>query len=120
MASVTATAPTRQTDRIRRPLPKPARTIRWVSEPIGDDRNYGLCRIRVGKLSADYYVEEFPAADGRGFELQKNPGASPIEEPTTYHVYLHQNGQDRQCDCLGFMQHCHCKHADGLLALLSH
>jgi hypothetical protein len=73
----------------------------------------------VGKESADYYVRELPAADGRGFEVEKIDLQVALEDRTAYHVYLAANGQDRSCECRGFCRWGHCKHSDGLSALIA-
>jgi hypothetical protein len=81
------------------PRPKQSRSVRRLAADA--------VRITCGRVTRDYPLREFPADEGRGFQVGE------------YNVFLHANGQDRLCDCLGFLQHGHCKHADGLAALLS-
>ena len=75
--------------------------------------------ITRGKEVRQYYVNELPAADGRGFAVEKIELGTPAGERAVYHVYLHQNGRDRSCECKGFLRHGRCKHADGLSALFT-
>jgi hypothetical protein len=108
MSTSTATAPARQ----RKPRPKPARFIRLVVPPAGGT---GVVRVHVGKVSTDYSVREFRSeVGGRAFELVKLGLEADGE---VYHVRLTGNGQD-SCDCRGFVRHSHCKHRDGLAALV--
>jgi hypothetical protein len=109
MSTTTATAPDRQ----RRQRTKPARFIRLVVRPDGGT---GVVRVRVGRRSADYSLREFRSdVGGRAFELVKLGLEADGE---MYHVRLTGNGQD-SCDCRGFVRHSHCKHRDGLAALVA-
>jgi hypothetical protein len=114
-----ASTATTKTQRQRKPRPKPARSIKWLTTPLSPEKPYGAVKLTCGKLTHAYYVNELPAADGRGFELEKIELATALEERTAYHVFLHANGQDRHCDCRGHARWGHCKHADGLAALLA-
>jgi hypothetical protein len=97
----------------RKPRAKPARFIRLVVAPAGGT---GVVRVHVGKQSADYSLREFPSeVGGRAFELVKLGLEADGE---CYHVRLTNNGQD-SCDCRGFVRHSHCKHRDGLAALVA-
>ena len=108
MATSTATAPARQ----RKPRPKPERRIRLCVRPDGPSA--GVVRITVGKDEADYFLTEIPADFGRGFQVEK-VGIDCAE--AAYHVNL--DADRRTCECQGFLRHEHCKHADGLAALIA-
>ena len=103
--NATIPAPPRQ----RKPRTKPARSIRLTLKPFAN--NPGVVRITVGKESADYLLSEIPADYGRGFTVEKM-GA----DDGAYHVNL--DGTNRTCECKGFGRWHHCKHADGLAALV--
>jgi len=105
--NATANASTRQ----RKPRQKPARSIRLTLQPF--DGNPGVVQITVGKERADYFVTPIPADFGRGFKVEKMGDEA---DPTAYHVNL--DGEQRSCECKGFGRWHHCKHADGLAALV--
>jgi hypothetical protein len=114
MSSLPATAVRKQP---RKPRPKPARSIRWLTLPLTPQKPYGAVRITCGKLVTDYFLSEIGTAEGRGFELEKIDHA-PTGQPTDrYHVLLASDGH-HTCDCLGHAHHGHCKHVEGLAALL--
>jgi hypothetical protein len=89
---------------------KPARTIR-LAVPLNAEGQGGVVRITVGKESADYLLARVPADFGTAFRLEK-VGA----EQDAYHVNL--NGQQSTCECKGFTRWNHCKHTEGLAALV--
>jgi hypothetical protein len=97
--------------RVRKPRPKPARSIRLCVNPEG--QTPGVLRITVGKEQADYFLTAVPADFGRAFRLEK----IGEEDGEAYHVNL--DGQQRTCECKGHLRHNHCKHADGLAALIA-
>jgi hypothetical protein len=104
--NATHTASPRQ----RKPRPKPERFVSLPVRPSG--QMAGVVRIRVGKEEAvDYLLTELAADFGRGFRLEKAGG----EE--VYHV--NREGTRTTCECKGFLRHSHCKHADGLAALIA-
>jgi hypothetical protein len=107
MATTTATAAPRQ----RKPRPKPARSIRLIVSPAPDCT--GVVRIAIGKEAPDYLLTEFAADFGRGFLVEK----VSFDAPAAYHVNL--DGDARTCDCPGHSSHGHCKHSDGLAALIA-
>lgn len=107
MTTTTATAPARQ----RQPRPKPARNISLRIRPEGS--NAGVVRITVGRAQTDYFLTEMAADFGRGFRVEK----VGLEGGPAYHVNL--DGDRRTCDCQGHARHGHCRHADGLAALLA-
>ncbi len=108
MTTTTATARPRQ----RKPRQKPARFVRLVVPP--DGIGVGVVRLTVGGKSGEYLL--FPAAAdfGRGFRVEKI-GLEARGE--VYHVNL--DGDKRTCECKGFLKWGHCKHADGLAALIA-
>jgi hypothetical protein len=101
----------------KRPRPKPARSILWLTAPLTADRPSGAIRITAGKLTVDYHVRELPAVGGRGFELEKIDRDAPAESRDRYHVFLSDEGHT--CTCLGYERWGHCKHTEGLAALLT-
>ena len=103
-----ASAPARQ----RAPRPKPERRIRLEVPPEGDA--LGIVRIWVGAEHADYFLTPIPADFGRGFRVEKI--GLQVNDPP-YHVNI--DGERRSCECKGFLRHGHCKHADGLAALIA-
>jgi hypothetical protein len=107
MSTTTATAKPRQ----RKPRPKPERRIRLCVKPEG--LSSGLIRIWVGKEEADYLLTEVSADFGRGFRVEK----AGTDTEATYHVNI--DGGKGACDCKGHSRHGHCKHGDGLAALIA-
>jgi hypothetical protein len=95
----------------RKPLPKPQRSIRIEVRP--EDNGLGIVRITVGKAQ-DYFLTLIPADFGRGFAVEKI-GLHCNEPP--YHVNI--DAGKKTCECKGFLRHGHCKHADGLAALIA-
>jgi hypothetical protein len=71
----------------------------------------GVVRITVGSKEADYFLTPLATDFGRGFLLEK------IGHEESYHVNL--NGPQSTCECKGFLKHGHCKHRDGLAALVA-
>jgi hypothetical protein len=105
MTTTTATASPRQ----RKPRPKPQRSIR-LSVPLNAEGRNGLVSITVGKQTDEYYVSRIPADFGKGFSLEK------LGSDDVYCVNI--DGQKHTCECKGHARHGHCKHADGLAALI--
>jgi hypothetical protein len=67
----------------------------------------------VGKASTDYFLSRIPSDFGTAFCLEKVGDA----EGAAYHICL---SADRNlCDCQGHARWQHCKHADGLAALVA-
>ena len=110
MSTTTATAPARP----RKPRSKPERRIGLVVRPEGGT---GVVRIAVGMASTDYTLREFRSdIGGRAFELAK---AGPDADGEVYHVRLTGDPRQDSCSCKGFAGHSHCKHRDGLAALVA-
>jgi len=94
-----------------RSKPTRPRTIRLV-RPLGPDGLALVC-LDNGKEATFYTLCEIPCEiGGRGFALHRT-GLG-----TLYHVRI-GTAEQCDCDCLGFLQHGHCKHVLGLLALLN-
>jgi hypothetical protein len=91
------------------PRVKPVRRIRLALAPSAD--HAGVVRIHQGKEEDSYLLEPFAADFGRAFRLVKEDGEA-------YHVNL--NGRQSSCECKGFLRWHHCKHVEGLQALVSH
>jgi hypothetical protein len=108
METVTTTALTRQQWRPR----KSARSIRIVIQPEGDSP--GVLRITAGGVTKDYFITRIPSDFGDGYRLVK---VGLMERDGSYDVNLSDDGQT--CECLGFLRHDHCKHADGIAVLIA-
>ena len=74
----------------------------------------GVVRIWIGKEYADYFLTLLPADFGRGFKVEKI-GLHATEPGYAVNI----DGDKRSCECKGFLRHGHCKHADGLAALIA-
>jgi hypothetical protein len=107
--NATTSAPARQ----RKPRPKPQRFIRIEVRP-GDNGGLGIVRITVGKEHADCFLTELPADFSRGCTVEKI-GLHCDEPP--HHVNI--DTDKKSCECKGFLKWGHCKHADGLAALIA-
>jgi hypothetical protein len=96
----------------RKPRPKAACKIKVIVGFNVDGLN-AVIRIAVGKEAADYFVSRIFSDFGKGFRLEK------INDPadSIYRVNLSPDGT-RTCDCPGHSWTGHCKHADGLAALV--
>jgi hypothetical protein len=94
---------------------KPARTIRVVVPP--SDGGAAVVRIAVGRRAADYLVESIPSeVGGRAFRLSR---VGPDADGEVYHVLLTGDPRQDSCGCKGYAAHAHCKHRDGLAALVA-
>lgn len=103
-------ATTTKAPRQRKPRPKPARTIRLCIAP--SPISTGVVHIAVGGKGQDYLLNEVEGcAFGRGFLLSK------IGHEEQYHVNI--DADRRSCECEGYLKHSHCKHSDGLAALVA-
>jgi hypothetical protein len=106
MQSTTAT-PTRQ----RKPRVKPARHIGVMLRP-SEVNPFFLVRITEGKKLDQYSVRPIPSDWGTAYTMAKLP-----EETEPYNVCL--AGADSTCDCKGHERHGHCRHIEGLTALMN-
>jgi hypothetical protein len=90
-----------------------ARTIRVVLPPSAESP-FTVVNITVNGKGTYYAVTGIPADQGTGFRVAKMDTATTEEE--VYYVNLSPDA--RTCDCKGHVRWGHCKHADGLAALL--
>lgn len=96
-----------------RPRHKPVRTIRWVYEPNGS-LPAAVC-ITTDRQRDFYDLVEHPCGpteDSRAFRLTKHD----VNKNIAYDAVIAPGGCS--CECLGFLRHDHCKHVEGLLALM--
>jgi hypothetical protein len=70
--------------------------------------------LTVGKLTTAYRLEELKADFGTAFRLCKAYQGGNAE-PEAYDILLAEEGAT--CECMGFLRHGHCKHADALAKL---
>jgi hypothetical protein len=85
---------------------KAPRTIRLLT-PLNEEGRNALVTITTGRTAADYWVSRLPADFGTAFLVEK------LGSDDRYHV-----NTDGHCDCKGHTYHGHCKHVDGLAALV--
>jgi hypothetical protein len=88
------------------------RVIRLIRPP--DTFGVGVFAI-TRKDRTEYYVfKEIPCdIGGRGFEVHR------LGLGELYHVRVGV-ASECSCECLGFLRHGHCKHIQGLAALIGH
>jgi hypothetical protein len=77
----------------------------------------GLVRIVQGHAVDLYSVQRVEADWGTAFRVCKVDEAG-VERADPYHVHFDAQTGD-SCDCKGFIAHRHCKHRDGLAALIA-
>jgi hypothetical protein len=106
--NATATAAPRQ----RKPWAKPAWFVRLCIKPEGTAP--GVLRLTVGGKAQDYFLTAMATDFGRGFAVEK-VGLYATEGQ--YAVNIDED--KRACDCKGHARHGHCRHADGLAALIA-
>lgn len=88
------------------------RLIRLVRPP-GDD-GVGVFAIATKKQTQFYVFKEIPCdIGGRAFEVHR------LGLGELYHVRIDEP-RGSSCECLGFLAHGHCKHVQGLAALVGH
>jgi hypothetical protein len=76
----------------------------------------GLVKIVQGRAVDLYSVERVEADWGAAYRVCKVDDAG-VERADPYHVHFDDATGD-SCDCKGFIAHRHCKHRDGLKALI--
>lgn len=90
----------------------PRRAIRLVRSPCRDGLGV-ICLHTRGQI-AYYTLRELPCQiGGRGFAVHR------LGLGDLYHVRVGRH-EECSCECLGFLRHGHCKHVQGLLALIRH
>jgi hypothetical protein len=90
----------------------PQRMIRLLRPP--DESGAGLLALTAKRKTTFYVFREIPCdIGGRGF-LTHRLGLGAV-----YHVRVGKP-EDRSCECMGFLAHGHCKHIEGLEALVGH
>ncbi|AMV24637.1 hypothetical protein VT84_09590 [Gemmata sp. SH-PL17] len=78
----------------------------------------GYLRIYAARATTLYRVEEFPADEGRGFQLVKSEHTAGTDrEAAEYAVFAGRDGRTR-CECRGFLRWSHCKHQEAVAELL--
>jgi len=99
----------------RKPPTKPGRSIHLVNR----NASVALVRIVVGKEVNIYRVAAMPSAFARAFTVEKVAFADDlgVEFEEAYHVCLDE--VESTCDCKGFLRYGHCKHRDGVQALVT-
>lgn len=91
-------------------IPSKKRTIRLTRKPDAD--GIGTFEIRVGRRCENYVFKEIRCdIGGRGFAIHKLGLGT---------LYCSRTGEpsDTSCECLGFLKTNHCKHTEGLRALI--
>jgi hypothetical protein len=78
----------------------------------------GVVRISVGQDVTDYFLVEVRADFGRGFQVVKLDLMAPADEGEYQTNVGGGHHNTHLCTCKGFLAHGHCKHADGLAALV--
>src|SRR5579883_1069958 len=77
----------------------------------------GLVRIVQGHNADLYSVQRVEADWGIAYRVCKVDEAG-VEQADPYHVHFDAE-LGNSCDCKGFISHHHCKHRDGLRALIA-
>ena len=88
--------------------PVKSRSIRLLARPDEDGRS--VVAITVGKETTEYLVERVVSDWGRGYAVAN------LSNGNHYSVMIEDDG--RSCTCPGFCRWGHCRHADGILALV--
>src|SRR5262245_7219355 len=94
---------------------KPRRSIRLRQAPL--DWPHGLLTITETRGSkateTDYWIDRLPSDFGTAYRLRKFQDQGGEQ----YDVLL--DGRQSTCECLGHQRHGHCKHVEGLQALVA-
>ena len=90
----------------------PPRVIRLVRPP--DEAVVGIFAIATKKQTQFYVFKEIPCdIGGRAFEVHR------LGLADLYYVRIGAPAET-SCECMGFLRHGHCKHVQGLAALIGH
>ncbi len=102
-----------QTVQKPRKVRKPAVRTARVKVPFSADCGHAVVTLTVGKQADDYLIRRLPSDFGTAFAVEK------VADPDghSYAVCLNGNGTGT-CECLGYLRHGHCKHVEGLAALV--
>jgi hypothetical protein len=88
------------------------RWIRLMRAPAAD--GVGVFCVRERRHVTFYTFREITCEiGGRGFAVHR------LGLGSLYHVRVGAPA-DCECECLGFLRHGHCRHIQGLLALVNH
>ena len=90
----------------RRPV---NRSVRILARPDADGR-HAVLAITVQGKTTEYLVDRVVSDWGRCYAVAN------LTNGNHYSVMLEEDG--RTCDCKGFCRWGHCRHADGILALV--
>jgi hypothetical protein len=89
---------------------KPKRFIRLILSPLGE--GVGVFRVREKDKTIFYTFREIACEiGGRAFAVHR------LGLGTLYHVRVGKRSEC-SCECLGFLAHGHCRHIQGLSALI--
>ncbi len=91
---------------------QPSCVVQLLRPP--DATGVGLMCITANRRTHHYVFKEIHCAiGGRGFALHR------LGLANLYHVRI-GTPRDCSCECMGFLAHGHCKHVQGLAALIGH
>lgn len=77
-----------------------------------EGRLRGVVRITIDEESWHYWIRRMPCVYGQAFQIENFGG-------NTYEVVVSVEAITDCCNCKGFLYHLHCKHVDGLRALVT-
>lgn len=93
--------------------------IRWIPKANDDTPLAGFVVIDTHTDRTGYRVTEFPTGrKDRGFMLTKCGGKGTDQKRAGYAVFCGERPEQDTCECEGFRNHRHCKHADSMRTLL--
>ncbi len=104
-------------DTVRKPRPRPDRTVRLTLVPDAAHESPGLVNITEGGKLTSFLVWAIPSDFGRAFRLEKFTTHRRGDDDAEYHVCLEGNGGT--CECKGFLRWSHCRHVEALHALVN-